>query len=324
MSAPDHLEWTDPDVNAAAETAAPPPAATRHPLDARAITLMVGICLIWGVQQVVMKSVALDVAPTMQLAIRFACASLFFGTLVLLREGRRAFSDGTLPSGLALGLCFAVEFIFVGEALVHTTAAHAVVFLYSAPIFTALGLQVVPEERLSRGQWLGIGVAFLGIAVAFLGYSTRPVAELILGDLLALIAGSVWGASNVVLRRTRVGHAATAKIVCYQVATAAIVLFAFSHASGESHVSLTGRAVLALMFQTLVIAIGTYQVWFWMLSHYLTSRLMLLSLLTPLFGVAAGALLLGEPVDPRFGVGALLVLTGILIVNARLLLTRSI
>jgi drug/metabolite transporter (DMT)-like permease len=298
-------------------------APTRHPLDARAIALMVGICLIWGVQQVVMKSVAGDIAPTMQLAIRFACSTVFFGTLVLRREGLRALADGTLASGLLLGGCFAIEFIFVGEALAHTTAAHAVVFLYSAPVFTALGLQVLPEERLSRGQWLGIALAFSGIAVAFLGYSTRPVAELILGDLLALCGGAVWGISNVVLRRTRIGGAGTAKIVCYQVATASIVLFAFAHANGESAVSMTGRAVLALVFQTLVIAIATYQIWFWMLSHYLTSRLMLLSLLTPLFGVAAGVVLLGEPADPRFLVGSLLVLGGILVVNGRLIFNRS-
>ncbi|MEI8297781.1 MAG: DMT family transporter [Pseudomonadota bacterium] len=305
-------------------TTAPSPAATtRHPLDVRAIALMIGICMIWGAQQVVMKSVAGDVAPTMQLAIRFACSTLFFGTLVLRREGLRAFTDSTLPSGLLLGLCFAVEFIFVGEALVHTTAAHTVVFLYSAPIFTALGLQVVPEERLSRGQWLGIALAFIGIAVAFLGYSARPVAELITGDLLALCAGAVWGLSNVVLRRTRVSTASTAKIVLYQVATASLVLFSFSYANGEAAVAPTGRAILALVFQTLVIAIATYQLWFWMLSHYLTSRLMLLSLLTPLFGVAAGVVLLGEPLEARFLVGSLLVLGGILVVNVRQIFNRS-
>jgi drug/metabolite transporter (DMT)-like permease len=296
---------------------------SRHPLDARAVMIMLVICMIWGVQQVAMKGVSADVSPTMQLAIRFACSALFFGWRVLRSEGSRAFDDGTLPSGLLLGTCFAVEFIFLGEALTHTTAAHAVVFLYSAPIFTALGIQVLPEERLSRGQWWGVALSFAGIAIAFLGYSDRPVAELIKGDLLALIAGAVWGASNVVLRRTRVGRASTAKTVCYQVATAAVLLLGYAAVTGQTHVAPTPRAIAAITFQTLVIAIVTYQVWFWMLSHYLTSRLMLLSLLTPLFGVAAGVLLLGEPVDPRFLAGAVLVLAGILVVNARALLARA-
>jgi drug/metabolite transporter (DMT)-like permease len=50
---------------------------------------------------------------------------------------------------------------------------------------------------------------------------------------------------------------------------------------------------------------------------------MLLSLLTPLFGVAFGAALLGDPIELRFSLGALLVLTGVLIVNLRLILQRQ-
>jgi drug/metabolite transporter (DMT)-like permease len=45
---------------------------------------------------------------------------------------------------------------------------------------------------------------------------------------------------------------------------------------------------------------------------------MLLSLLTPLFGVLFGALLLREPIESRFAIGSLLVLAGISIVNSRL------
>jgi drug/metabolite transporter (DMT)-like permease len=292
-------------------------APLRQPLDLRAIALMLLLCVIWGVQQVVMKGVAADVAPVMQLAIRFAGASIFFGLLVALREGRRAFEDGTLWSGLCLGLMFSLEFVFAGSALVHTTAAHTIVFLYSAPIFTALGLQFIPEERLSGVQWMGIGAAFFGIVVAFVGPGGRPVPELIIGDLLALLGGAAWGLSNVVLRRGRVGGAYTAKTVLYQVGAATLVLFAFAAVTGQTRLVLSGAAILALSFQTLFISIISYLVWFWLLRHYLTSRLMLLSLLTPLFGVLFGALLLRESIESRFAIGSLLVLAGISIVNRR-------
>jgi drug/metabolite transporter (DMT)-like permease len=290
----------------------------RRPLDLRAVALVILLCGIWGVQQVVMKSVAADVTPVMQLAIRFAGASILFGLLVALREGRHAFADGTLWSGLALGLAFSLEFVFAGSALVHTTAAHTVVFLYSAPIFTALGLQFLPEERLDGVQWLGIGAAFSGIVVAFVGPGGRPVPELIFGDLLALLGGAAWGLSNVVLRRGRIGGADTAKTVLYQVGVATVVLFAFASATGQTRLVLSGAAVLALSFQTLFIAILSYLIWFWLLRRYLTSRLMLLSLLTPLFGVLFGALLLRDPIESRFAIGSVLVLAGIGIVNRRL------
>jgi drug/metabolite transporter (DMT)-like permease len=280
------------------------------------------LCLIWGFQQVAMKGVAADMAPIMQLAVRFGAASIFFGIWVLLREGSRALLDGTLGSGVLLGLLFALEFIFMGQSLLHTTAAHTIVFLYTAPIFTALGLRVLPEEHLSRLQWAGIGVAFLGIVVAFLGFGGRSAVELLVGDVLALLAGVSWGFSNVVLRRGRVGGASTAKTVLYQVATAAILLGVFAAATGQTAFTPSTPMIAGLIFQTLIISIASYVVWFWLLRHYLTSRLMLLSLLTPLFGVMFGALLLADPVSLRFALGAALVLMGVLIVNLQIMLKR--
>lgn len=295
----------------------------RRPLDLRAASLVLGLCLVWGFQQVALKGVASTVAPVMQLAIRFGGAAIFFGVWVLVREGRRAFTDGTLASGLLLGLMFSLEFILAGQALLHTTAAHSVVFLYTAPIFTALGLQFLPEERLSRLQWVGIGIAFLGIIVAFFGLSGRPAAELLLGDLLALLGGVSWGLTNVVLRRGRVGAAAATKTVLYQVASAALLLGIFAAATGQTTIELSTATVLSLAYQTLIIAILSYLIWFWLLRRYLTSRLMLLSLLTPLFGVIFGAALLKDPIDLRFGLGAALVLTGVLVVNFRLIVQRD-
>jgi drug/metabolite transporter (DMT)-like permease len=289
----------------------------RRPLDLRATSLVLMLCVVWGFQQVALKGVANSAAPVMQLAIRFGGASIFFGLWVSIIEGRRVFADGSLPSGVLLGLMFSLEFVFAGQALKHTTAAHSVVFLYTAPIFTALGLQFLPEERLSRLQWAGIVVAFAGIVVAFFGFGSRSGREYVTGDLLALLGGVSWGLSNVVLRRGRVGGSGTAKTVLYQVATATIVLGAFAAATGQTQVELSTMTILSLIFQTLVIAISSYLVWFWLLRRYLTSRLMLLSLLTPLFGVLFGAALLGEPIDWRFALGTLLVLTGVLIVNVR-------
>lgn len=296
----------------------------RRPLDLRAAGCVVFLCAIWGIQQVAMKSVATHVAPVMQLSIRFGVASLVFGAWVWVREGRRALRDGTLRSGLMLGVLFSLEFVLLGQSLLFTTAAHSVVFLYTAPIFTALGLQFIPDERLSRPQWAGIGLAFSGIVVAFIGFDHAPALASLGGDLLALLAGLSWGLSTVVLRRGRIGGAATAKTVLYQVATATLVLGTFGVATGQNRLELTPLTIVVLVFQTLGIAIWSYLLWFWLLRHYLTSPLMLLSLLTPLFGVVFGAALLADPITPRFALGGALVLAGILIVNLWRMLSRRV
>ena len=294
----------------------------RHPLDGRAVGLVLGLCVIWGFQQVAMKAVAMDVAPVMQLAIRFAIAAVLYGAWVLWREGPATFLDGTLRSGLLIGALFTLEFLLVGEALSRTTAAHAVVFLYTSPIFTALGVQFLPDERLRRAQWVGIGTAFVGIVIALVGPGDRPAVEWLIGDGLALLAGAIWGLTNVVLRRGRIGGASTAKTVFYQVALAAPLLYGYAAATGQTALVWTRPAVASLVFQTFVIALASYLVWFWLLRRYLTSRLMLMTLLTPLFGVLFGALILNDAINPPFAVGALLVLLGILVVNGQLLRQR--
>ncbi len=298
-------------------------ATARLPLDARAVGLVLGLCVIWGFQQVAMKAIVTDVAPVMQLAIRFAIAAVFYGAWVLWREGPTTFADGTLRSGLLIGALFSLEFLLVGEALAHTTAAHTVVFLYTSPIFTALGVQFLPDERLHRAQWIGIATAFVGIVIAFVGPGDRPVLEWVVGDGLALLAGATWGLTNVVLRRGRIGGASTAKTVFYQVALAAPLIYAYAAATGQTAIVWTLPALESLVFQTFVIAIASYLVWFWLLRHYLTSRLMLMTLLTPLFGVLFGALILHDPINPPFAIGALLVLLGILVVNGQLFRQRA-
>ncbi|MFI4891613.1 MAG: DMT family transporter, partial [Steroidobacterales bacterium] len=180
----------------------------------------------------------------------------------------------------------------------------------------ALGMQFLPEEHLSLRQWAGIAVAFIGLAVAFLGYRTALVPHLLLGDLLALLGGVTWGAANVALRRGRIGSTTAAKTVLYQVGTATVLLWLFAYATRQTHVILSTAAIISVAFQTLVISISSYLLWFWMLRHYLTSRLMLISFLTPLFGVLFGAALLGDRIDANFGFGSVLVLAGILVVNA--------
>ena len=47
--------------------------------------------------------------------------------------------DGTWKPGLIAGLMFGIEFVLIFQGLRFTSASRAVVFLYTAPFFVALG-----------------------------------------------------------------------------------------------------------------------------------------------------------------------------------------
>jgi drug/metabolite transporter (DMT)-like permease len=70
-----------------------------------------------------------------------------------------------------------------------------------------------------------------------------------------------------------------------------------------------------MVYQGALVAFASYLVWFWLLTKYYAARLAVLTFMTPLFGVAAGAIFLGERLTPAFLAAALLVAAGIVLVN---------
>jgi drug/metabolite transporter (DMT)-like permease len=290
----------------------------RKPLDARATALMLLLCILWGGQQSVIKLVADDMSPTLQISLRSGIGMLLIAGFMVWRGISFALHKGPWRAGILAGLLFAFEFLFIGEGLRYTTASHMAVFLYTAPIFTALGLHIyLPEERLSRIQWLGIGLCFLGISLAFLGgFAQQGINTSVLwGDFLGLTAGFLWGSTTVVLRVTGLNRIPAAQTTLYQLIAAFVVLLIGAALSDQLTVNWTPEVMLAVAAQGVVIAFFTLLVWFWLLTHYLASRLASFTFLTPLFGVAFGVVLLNDPLDTFFVLGAALVIIGVSVVN---------
>lgn len=291
---------------------------TRKALDGTAIGLMLVLCLIWGLQQVVLKATAADIAPVMQIALRSGVAAVLVGLLMAARGERMSRADWR--PGLLVGVLFGLEFMLVGEGLRHTSASHMVVFLYTAPIFAALGLHWrLPAERLGPVQWVGIVLAFAGLAVAFFGRTpsaTAPVpGNTLWGDFLGLLAGMAWAATTVVVRCSSLARAPATQTLLYQLVGAFVLLTSVAFATGQGHFNPTPQVWASLAFHALVVSFASFLVWFWLLRQYLASRLGVFSFLTPLFGIVFGAWLLAEPIEMRFLVGAVPVLVGIVLVS---------
>ncbi|MDR6420581.1 drug/metabolite transporter (DMT)-like permease [Paraburkholderia phenoliruptrix] len=301
-------------------TALPP----RRAPDGFAVLLMVGLCAIWGFQQVAIKSTNAALPPLFQAGLRSALAALLVWGWARSRGTPLFRDDGTLAAGLLAGMLFAAEFVCIFLGLTLTSASRMAVFLYTAPCFTALGLHwFVDGERMRRIQWLGIFVAFAGMTLAFadgfLHGATASGSTLgaVAGDALGVLAGIAWAATTVVVRATRLAQSSASKTLFYQLAVSAVVLLALALGLGEARVdTVTPLAVASLAYQAIVVAFVSYLVWFWLLTRYVASRLSVFSFLTPLFGVTFGVLLLGESFSLRFLMAAALVLTGIALVNA--------
>jgi drug/metabolite transporter (DMT)-like permease len=287
--------------------------------------MMTVLCAVWGLQQVAIKGAAADVAPVMQIALRSGLAALLVGALLLGRWQRLKPAPGSWRAGLLVGALFALEYLAVAEGLRYTSAAHMVIFLYTAPIFVAIGLHWrFPSERLRPLQWTGIGLAFAGVALAFYAPAApgESTSNQRLGDALALFAAVAWAATTLTIRCTQLASSPAPVTLFYQLVGAFVLLIIAALASGQASVRLTEVAIASLAFQTLIVSFCSFLAWFWLLGHYLGSRLGVLSFLTPLYGIVFGVWLLGEHLEASFILGALLVLGGIVLVSGHDLLVR--
>ncbi len=293
-------------------------ATTDHPhLDATAMSTMVVLCALWGIQQVAIKVANAGISPVLQAGLRSAGAAMLIWIWAAIRGVRLV--DRSTPIGLAflIGVMFGSEFLLIYWGLTFTTASRSVVLLYTAPFFVAIGAHLfIPGERLRPLQWLGLAAAFGGIVVTFGDALRLPTRHELIGDVMVFAAAAVWAATTVIIKATRLRMLEPSKTLFYQLAVSGVVLPVAAVVLGESGITaLTPLVAASLFYQTVVVAFASYLAWFWLVKHYPASRLSAFSFLTPLFGVSAGVLLLSEPVTMALIFALVLVATGIYLVN---------
>src|SRR5947199_9451648 len=168
-----------------------------------AIALMLMLWLSWGFNQIAVKLVLADVPPMLQALIRSVGALPVLLAIGWFRGVKFFERDGTRWAGVTAGAIFGIEFVLIYRGLLLTSASRAVVFLYTAPFFVALGSFVFLGERLRASQWGGLALCFGGVALA-MGVPQADVdSSVLLGDLMIVGGGALWAASTVVAKATR-------------------------------------------------------------------------------------------------------------------------
>jgi drug/metabolite transporter (DMT)-like permease len=291
----------------------------RRRIDGRAAVLLVVCCVIWGLNQTVVKVTLAEVPPLTMAAVR----SLGAAVLVALWARSRGIAlfkrDGTAWAGVGAAALFAAEFGCIFAGLQLTSASRMTVFLYLAPFIVALGMPFVAAgERLSAVGWFGLVLAFVAVAAAFAeGWST-PVAgsRQWLGDALGIAAAVLWALTTLVVRGTALSRAAPEKTLLYQLAGSGIFLALAAALMGEpARWDVSPRTWLYMGYQIVLVGFASYLLWFWLVRHYLATQLSAWLLMTPLFGLSFGVWLLSEPLTGRLALALATVCIGIAIVS---------
>ncbi len=304
---------------ASSEPSAPPPHHhTTRPLDAVAIAVTVVVCLSWGFNQAAVKLAIHDIPAMMQGAIRSAIGMTIVTLWCWLRGIPLFRRDGTLWVGLLAGTLFGVEFAMIYQGLAYTTATRASVFLYMAPFLVVLGGRILlPGDRFRMSQWAGLLLSFAGMIMAF-GVPTPALdPRQTLGDILTLIAAVLWACTTLLIKSSRALNATSPeKVLLYQLLMSTPIIALASWFAGERITHWPDHQALAMMaYQSVWVVSVTFVVWFALIKKYSASRVSAFSVLTPLFGVAAGHFVMGDPITPAFLVAVAFVAIGLVLVN---------
>jgi drug/metabolite transporter (DMT)-like permease len=288
-----------------------------RPLNAAHMVLVVFLCLTWGFNQPAIKLAILEgVPPLLQCAIRSTLATFIVLGVMRLRGLPIAERDGTLVAGIVAGVLFGLEFLFIYRGLIYTAASRATLFIYLAPFFVVLGSRwFFPTDRFGPMQWAGLVLAFVGMIVAFGVPAPASSPHQLLGDLMMAVAALVWAATTLVIKASSLARVSPEKTLLYQIVVCVPMVAIGALAFGERITQMPSAVALgSLVYQTLVVG-TTFSVWFMLIVKFSASRLSAFTFLTPLFGVAAGHFVLGEPLTPAFALAVALVAAGLILVN---------
>lgn len=290
----------------------------RNRIDLTGASLLLVFSALLGLNQVLIKMVNVGLEPVFQAGLRSACA--FFPVLLfaLYKRRRLSINDGSWWPGVIIGLLFSVEFIMLFTALDYTSVARASVFFYTMPFWLALGAHFwLPGEKLNRIRAAGLSLAFAGVVVALSSGDVEVGSHAFLGDLLCLVAATLWAAIALISRATTLSGSSPEMQLLYQLGVSAPLLIAVAVLKGDVVREPTLLIWGIFTFQVLVVVAVGFLTWFWILSIYPAADMAVYSFLAPVFGVFFGWLILNEQVGWHVLLALLLVALGIVLVNRR-------
>ena len=137
-----------------------------------------------------------------------------------------------------------------------------------------------------------------------------------IGDIMMVAAALFWAATTLTIKASALNRVPAEKVMLYQLVVSAPMLGAAALAFGDRIDHMPSAVALgSLAYQTVWVVSVTFVVWFALIARSSASRLSAFTFLTPIFGVAAGHMILGEPLTLAFAAAVALVAAGLVLVN---------
>ncbi|MGH9850920.1 MAG: DMT family transporter [Blastocatellia bacterium] len=295
--------------------------------DAALITL----ALVWGTSHVIQKDILSTHSPAFYTSLRFGIAALCFGLLFaghLRRTSRREIIQGIL-----LGLCSFAGISFYVSGLVFTQASKAGFISGLYLVFTPLLSFLLFRVRPTRDHLTGLAIAIGGFALL----SFPQSGELFnWGDILILLAAVAWAghiaATSAFASESSVKTLAAVQVIIVAALSTTVwfVLSQIAHSAVDpqslpSLVAMEARSnqldlrfAVQIIYMAVVVTFIVALVQTWAQRRVSSTHAAILYALEPVTAAVFAYFVLGETLGWRSGVGAALIIAGVMVSRLKL------
>lgn len=274
------------------------------------IALALLVAALWGINFVAIKIGLKDFPPFLLSALRFIAVAL----PMLFVVGRPCVGWRWI---LSIGLVFGVVkfgLLFLGMDL-GMPAGLSSLALQAQALFTVVFAAFLLGERLRPVQMFGIGLAALGLVL--IGVERAQETTLV-GLVLVIAAACAWGYANILMKQAKAPN--MLNLIVWVAVVPPLPMLALSWAfEGSDRImatlaGLSWSGILAVLYIAWASTIIGFSLWVYLLRLYSASLVAPFSLMVPVFGIAASALILGEGLSSLEIVAGALTLAGLLCV----------
>jgi drug/metabolite transporter (DMT)-like permease len=275
------------------------------------IGLIALLSLSWGFHWPIMKFGLSEIPPLSFRGIATAIGGA--GLLLMARlSGRRLWpSRREMPMLLCMALANITAWqLLTAYGLTLMPAGRAIILAYTMPLWAILLSAVVLGESIDRRRLIGLCLGLAGMAM-LLGNEMLSIGRSPLGALLIVMAALSWAAGTVFTKGFAWQLSLTA-MVGWQLFFGALPMLAGAALFDAGNWTVPSTwSLLALLYTVVIATFMANLVWFRILQLYPAGIASISTLMNPVVGVGASALLLGERMGPA-EIGALTLVVGAL------------